>query len=678
MTRKNLHPTLTLWGRPTSCCGGQLVSPPKHDQAYLPNAIARPGLLAVLAGLLMIPSTGPLLAQAQVATGAVSAVAVEPGRLAVGEVESGEVGSIEGSIPDGTAAKLADALRGLPEQLSVEELPNPEAAREELLAAIAELESFVKLDTANGEAWSNFIQLPELRELAQDAKPSRAKLAELKSNLYQNYDGLELGPFVRLRGAIDEYRNAVVYGAGGQRTLGFVENRQKALLDLLQKSDAQPSDQEMQYTNFLLKFLERSKQAPATIDAITSLYSFPNVEFEIHEDFVNQLAGRDVAQPRDVNECLLGTRIVGTACLTGDVTVDLQAMDGGIALGLNMQATMTSRNRGFNRGVVLHSTGTAPVYATKQIVATPNGISATPAVVNAQLFTRINAIEHKCRLVRKIANRKAAEQKPQADAIARGRLRRRVAEGYDEQVDEQLTEANSQLARLNGPMPVLSRLGMQRPVFSLASSDQSVYASVTQASATQLAAPAPCPIVIDSDFGMAIKVHQSLPTNIVETLLLDRVLKSSNLDNYVRQFSDEVPEDILKEADGPLWQVYFRDYQPVVLKFDDGRLSITLATTKLLGAKEVQKPAEVTAVYLPEFGDGTLTLRREGDLLIEIDDTGTAVTALKSVIRKKFESIFKDAIVLPVEKLQQRFPKTAGLELVSIDIDDGWMQILLR
>lgn len=648
-----------------------------HQTAVFERRFADgPAFAMTAAGLLLIFSTATTAAQSvdsDAEATAISTIAVDAGRLVAREVEPMEV-----AVSDGTAAKLADALRGLPEQLSVKDLPNPEAAREELLAAIAEVESFVKVETENGQAWSNFIQLPELRKLAQETKPSRSQLAELKSNLYQNYDGLELGPFTRLRQAIDGYRNAIVYGSGGERTLGFVENRQKALLDLLQKSEAAPSDTELQYTNFLLKFLERSNQAPATIDAITSVYSYPNLEFEVHESFINQLVGRDVAQPRDVNECLLGTRIIGTACLSGDVTVDLQAMNGGVALGLNMHATMTSRNRGFNRGVVLHSTGTAPVYAAKQIVATPSGVSATPAVVSADLYTRINAIQHKCRLVRKIASKKAAEQKPQADAIARGRLKRRVAEGYDQQVDEQLAEANTQLARLNGPMPVLSRLGVRRPAFSLASTDQSVYASVTQASATQLAAPKPCPIVIDSEFGMALKIHQSLPTNVVETLLLDRVLKSQNLDNYVRQFSDEVPEDILAEADGPQWQVYFRDYQPVVLDFDDGRVSITLATTKLLGAKEVQKPAEVTAVYTPEFGDGTVTLRREGDLLIDIDDTGTAVTALKSVIRKKFESIFKGTIDLPIGKLQERFPKLAGLELVAIDLDDGWMQILLR
>ncbi len=574
------------------------------------------------------------------------------------------------------ARQLQEALGLVKDRLNLDTLPQVDSAKQNLADTLKNLEAFIIVDSPNGQAWSDFLQLDLLKEQL-DAKPSSAALAELESNMRQNYNGLELTQFTKLRAAIAEYRNALRYGNAGQRTLDFIEGSSNQILKSLEQSETLEQEQTTTLTA-LLAMMEDSNQAPEARQAIAEAFRSPNLELHVDEAFINTLLGRSVAQPRDVNECLLGTRIIGTACLAGNVSVDLSPMNDGVSLAINLQGTMTTNNRGYNRGVILHSTGYSPIFASKQIWATRDHIAASPASIQSDLRTRINAIEHRLKIVRRIAKKKAAEQKPKADAIARGRLSRRVANGYDEEVDGQIANANTNLQKLKQPLPAVQRLDIARPTFSLASSSRTVFASATQAADTQLAAPAPCPLPMPSPYGLCFRVHQSLPVNVLDSLLIDRVIRSHQLDNYVRQFSDEVPDDVIAESNKEKWEVHFRNYRPIDIAFEGGKISITMSTAKLLGQKSVDRPAKITAIYTPLVDSGTVTLVRDGDLNIQLGSSGTQDVALRSVVRKKFDEIFKSELPLPLDKLQEQYPRTAGLTIQSVDCDAGWLQIVLR
>ena len=132
--------------------------------------------------------------------------------------------------------------------------------------------------------------------------------------------------------------------------------------------------------------------------------------------------------------------------MVGAVNVDLLPMTGGVSAQLNLNANLTTRSNGFNRGVVIGATSYSPVNVTKQIFVTPSGISASPTNVATNLQSSLDAIAHRSRMVRRIARRKAAEQKPLADAIAEGRMQNRIRNQYNEQIDQQWSTANTRLA----------------------------------------------------------------------------------------------------------------------------------------------------------------------------------------------------------------------------------------
>lgn len=583
--------------------------------------------------------------------------------------------------PVAGASALRSALERALDEFNPETLPDVEAAKQQLALALADLEAFVDLPSANGQAWSQFLQLDELHEQLEQPRASASRLASIEAGMRQNYAGLELPQFLALRQAVSNYTNATKYGVNSERTIQVLQRRTQELLEQLDGSADTSASEVNRLAARLAAYFHESGQAPAAMNAIVSQYGNPNLQIDASEAFINSLLGQSVAQPRNVNECILGTRINGTACLTGNVSANLSPMHNGVALTIHLSGHVATKNRGYNRGVVIHATGNSTVYASKHVVATPTGVTSTAATVSSDLRTQINSIQHRMKIVRKIASRKAAEQKPQADAIARVRLNRRVASSFDEQVNTKLAEANSNLQKLDQPMPVLTRLGLSRPTFSFASTSSSVGGTITHAATHQLAAsnsPLPSPSQLH---GLAVDLHQSILENVIESFLQGRTLRSADLDDYAQQFVGEVPPELAEESQNEQWSILFETYRPVGIEFDNGRIQLTLRMVRLSGPQgDLSGNPTATVTYVPIWGDGKIVLQREGEVETDFGAGGGGLqnTNKRSVLRKKLDDVFKPEIEIPLDGVSKAFPKLAGINIDTLSIEDGWLQVTFR
>jgi hypothetical protein len=428
----------------------------------------------------------------------------------------------------------------------------------------------------------------------------------------------------------------------------------------------------------LADYYTESGQAQSA-NILLQCFAEPNLDVTVHEDFINRLIGRDIAEPRDVNECLLGTRIVGTACLTGQVSVDLSAMDGGAALQIDFSGCMTSRNKGYNRGVMLQSSGVADVWASKQVWVTSNQISSGPATASGNLQTTIHSIYHKSNLVRRIAKRKAAETKPQADAIARGRLRSRLASSYNEQVETQLVKANESLDQFNGPAPVATRFDLPKPKFSLASTEQTFQARVDAGGDEQLGAPTECPLPSPTTYGVVFKLHQSALTNYLDRFLAGRVLKSDHLDDLAEQIIGEAPEELEREAESEDWMIRMESDRPIDISLSGGRIQLTIKMREIAGKQgQIKQSSSASVTYVPLWGDGKVILQREGEIETNFGRGGFKDSAMRSVLRRKFEEIFKPEIEIDFGKLAEEYPRLAELQVQELQVDQQWIQAVLK
>lgn len=595
-------------------------------------------------------------------------------------VESIEV--LTASAADSVSRDLQNVLIEARKNLDAERLPSLEVARAKLLVAIADLESFVSIGTQRGDAWSEFLRLETLKEELAKDKPAVSVLVDLEMNMRQNYLGLEYSQFLAVREGIVDVVRALKYGGDPDRTLQVLDARMEALIEKLNEPVDGADSSRRSAVGLVATYLHESQQVPWAVSQMREKFNVPNVQIYVRESFVNHMLGRPIARPSPVNECILGTRVLGRACLRGGVAVDLLPRTDGVCLVLNMSATMSSNNTGYNRGVVLHSTGTSPVLASKQVLMTPTGISSFPSTVSTSLRTQINSIDHRLRLVRRIARKKAAEQKPQADAIAEGRLRNRIRSQYDEQVDQQLGEANVRITSLQRkPRPEVLRLGIPRPRWAVYSTNDSAAGNVTQAASFQLSASRPSQIERPDDSGIVVQAHQSVAVNTLGVVLGGRTIRSADLDDFAQQFLGRVPEGIQAEADGEAWSISMASFHPIELEFDQNQVTFTLRISKMTrGDQTLADPAIISATYVPSCDQNVLTLTRQGEVSINFAriSRGLRAVTLRSFLKAKFDDVFKQEIVTEEIDLTAQMPNAPELEINSIQMADGWLQVGAR
>ncbi len=567
-------------------------------------------------------------------------------------------------------------------QLDAGRLPQLATAKQQLQNSILQLEQYIQPTSTNGQAWSKFLRLGELKQEVAADKPSVDKLVELELNMRQNYLGLELAPYQAVRSDIGRVVRALRYGNQPDKTIEVLQTKLEQLVEILDEPAEGAATERNYAVGLVTNYLHEMDQAPSALEQLRQQYSSPNVQVFARESLVNRLASRPVAQPSGVNECLLGTRIIGRACMAGAVSVDVLPMVGGVSLQLNLNANLSTQTNGYNRGVVLGNTGHSPVAASKQIFVTPTGISASPTSVATNLQTSINTIDHRLRIVRRIARRKAAEQKPLADSIAEGRLQNRVRNQYDEQVNQQLAQANVKLASFqNESRPELARLGVPKPVPAIYSTSTTLHADVRQASSFQLSAHQTCPLAKPSSADVVVEAHQSAVVNALDIVLGDRTIRNADLDDYAKQITGSVTAEVLEETKGESWSITLAAYRPVEIEFDEGLVKLKLRVVRMTRGKQaLEDPAFVTASYLPQYRDSVLSLTRQGpvDVTFARATRGLRVVTLRSFLKGKFDKFFKEQFVTQRLDSLPLPPNVPRFNVDSLSVDNGWLQVGLR
>lgn len=631
------------------------------------------------------PQVSPEAAPAEggtVVSEADQAEATPPAADAKREAAAAPAQDVTASSADPTSRKLQEIAIEAIHTLDASRLPQREQATSQLTAAISRLENYIDLNSPNGQAWSQFLQLERLKLEVAAETPKVATLVELERNMRQNYLGLEFSPYQEVRRGIDDLVRALRYGNAPQRTVEQLQLKLEQLVKNLNEFDESAATDRSLEVGLIANYLYEMNQSPAALEQLRQQYSAPNIRVLAHENLVNRMLVRSVAEPSPVNECILGTRVIGTACLLGVVHADLLPMSNGVSLQLQMNGNLTTQSNGYNRGVVLGTTSSSPVFATKQIFVSPSGISSTPASVATNLQTSINSIDHRLRLVRRIASRQAAKQKPLADAIAEGRMQTRVRNQYDQQVNQQLAQSNVRLASLqNQTRPEMARLGLPKPQLSYFSTSTEIHGVAKQAAAFQLAALQPSSLTKPASSDLVVEAHQSALVNALDIVLGDRTIRNADLDDYARQATGKVSEEMMKEAEGEPWSITMAAYRPVAIEFDDGQVTIKLRIVRMTrGDQELNDNAIIKAVYRPQYADGVVSLMRQGPVEISFTqaERGFRVITLRSFLKGKFDAFFKEQLDIERLEMAASAPGMPRLDVDSIQLDDGWLQVGLR
>ncbi|MGN6134104.1 MAG: hypothetical protein ACTHOU_06355 [Aureliella sp.] len=576
---------------------------------------------------------------------------------------------------------LGQAIERARTQLSGEQLPNPVEARKRLVAQMQAFEAYLGgTKSPNAQAWFKFLNWDVLLKELVATDPDLRALTDVEMRYRQNILGLEYAPFRAMRYAIHDFINAQRFGREPDATLKALDAQLQKLTELTTPDSQASQLQQARDLGLIAGYLAASQQAPELVEQMRGYFDQPNVRIVANESFVNRAIGRPINQPAPVDECILGTHVLGTSMVTGNLMAQLAPRQNGVSVYLCLGANFSSNNIGYNRGVKVYTTGYSPVQATKLITITPEGTFSEPAVASTSLQTQIHCIEHHSRLVRRIASRKADQQKPEADAIGQYRLQNRLRERFNTEIEQQLAESGGGLSMLKDDRVEMLRLGLPKPVWAIQSTDAQILANFKEADAAQLAAPGPSNLA-NPGSDVVAEVHQSLPINVAAAVLGGRTIHSWEMDDLVQQFTGTVSAELKEESEGEPWSLTFADHHPVEVEFADGMATVALRISKMTrGDQELNQPATVTAKYVPEIADGTIVFQRQGDVDLDFvrAPSGIRAVTLRSFLKGKFDRFFRERSQPQKVVLGERMPNMPPLVLSSVVLANGWAQVSLR
>jgi hypothetical protein len=646
------------------------LAPPQFRQTFSAKAVAQEQ--TVVSQPLLVENSSPSDSAIHVPSIDVPSIEV-PFRFTSATV-------LSSSVPD-MATYLAQSVFTARTNLQPSQIPNPSSTRSSLDLSMSRLKNF--LSTAKDrrtDNWLAFLRWNELQDQLSRPNPDPDVLVQLERNMRQNYRGLEMPVFTEVRARLQDHIRAVRFGVEPNTTIMSLERRLDQLATSLQ-TPASGSDTERQREiGFALSFLNQSGQASSLVQNIQSAFGRPNLRVLVSNEFLSRQFVRPVSQSNPVNENILGTQIYGTSYMNGQVNPLLIDNPNQASLKLLLNANFSSNNIGTNRGVKVRTQGRAIVTASESISLTDSGlVSNNDTFVRAPLQSDITSIEHRSRIVRAIATNKAADQKPQANAIGQGRLESKIRTQFHDQLTQQLAESNS---RIRSPdFTIFNRLGLDRPQRSSWSSCDFLSILWRQQGPAQLAAPASCPLVVPGQ-GVTIQLHQSAIINTIDPIISGRILRSADLDDMAGQFGLDPSQGLREEAGGEPWSITMAGFHPVVVEFDDQLIRFRIRTTRLdRGDQALDQSASIEATYKPVIQNGAIQMQRVGDVAIDFvgrAQSGLRGVTMRSFLRKKFDSVFKQELFETPLRPTDRLPSNIPLSLVDIQVDDGWLQASLN
>jgi len=558
-------------------------------------------------------------------------------------------------------------------------------AKDELVEAVVRLDRRLGADADNGPGWRKYLQWDRMQsELCGNEKPDVAALTSILGKYEAGYEGLRLARFVDVRLALSRYL-LIAQNVDNPALKTAYENLLDALATQLESYADAPTAKGALIIGRLIGQLEDARQVPQLIGAVRHHYARPNLWVEVSADLIDAGMGGPVDEMTPVRDVILGTDISGTGHTTGRICVELIPDPQRAAIETVFCGTTLSENVGRNGPVRIHSNGTTRLDGRMSVFLDANGLDWLPAISNAETETQITAIRDRRgrQMVERIARRRAAEQKHEAEYIASAHAEQQLNARIDSQADEMLQKANGAFREKFRRPLVERKLFPQRLDFS--TTGEALHVVGLRADASQMAAPTEPPPAADGADGadLTVRIHESMVNNLLASALGGMTLGDETYKSLVVELLGELPERMQVEEGEPAWAIDFDALRPISLAFGDDQLTVTLRGRRYYRDGEDYPAMDVTAVYDIEKTEQGFAAVRQGPLEIFppgfVPDSGKTLSTKQMVIRSlletRFDRIFAEEMPLEDIELPGNLNKAGKLRPIRFACQDGWLSL---
>lgn len=622
--------------------------------------------------------------------------------------------------------------------LSSESFPRVAVRSQQLVDAHSELVGYLSTVTSqeNSAGWTDYFDFEPLLKLVESLRSedavdaqaanrrsvSRNVLAETQRvywRLTRNLPGLERTAVTEMRGAIESLKDAVRF-SNEEVAVKRLDELLVQLADLIQASEPAISTKDAATINFILPLIEPSKVAPRFVDQLRTYIGRPNVRVSVGNKVIQRIVTRPVYDAGPNSDCILGTRVISQTQLGGQLNAVLIPNPSAAQVQLVLNADFNSRGTGYNSGVKILNHSYGPVRSIRDLYINDGGVAIGPVQSTANLQTQILGIQHPLKIVRRIAGKKAAQQKSQANRIAESKLESRVTQQFEQQSSSQISQGN--LLPKSAAENVLLRLDFNPPKKYWSTSPNYLVLQLKIANNDQITTAVAPPEVVPG-FDAVIQVHESAINNPATHLLAGRTLTDAQVREFFagvipagvgpEGFSlgqllksdtsmgeagavaiDEMAEDMTgrelglsdSEDDQPdALEITFAQQQPLIFEARDGTLRLGLNVRRITRDGEtLQNPSAISATFKPvRTKDGSVRLERVGEIDVFVqdaskDDFNVFAAGVIARLRGRFGEIFPkqllDRQLTPDNAFLNKLSPDP-LQIKAIKPRQGWLTI---
>ncbi|MGD9722133.1 MAG: hypothetical protein AB7U76_12970 [Pirellulales bacterium] len=572
----------------------------------------------------------------------------------------------------GGLPEAALASEGKYEPISGDDVTGSKAALE---AASAKLGKYLTGD--NGKKWREYLRFDALEQQLQSATPDVEALGGVYQRFTADHVGLEMPVFADVATALDRYISAVAAAAGDAKEQFATQI--KSLSDELKQYSQAQSEELASAIGGRLGWLERMRQARGLVRAVRREYSHPNLFVAASARLVTAGLEQDVDDTGPVSDFILGTDISGTGHTKGKVTARLVPSDDRATIEVLLNGHTQTRTVGYNGPATIYSKGEVDISGSKRIILDASGFKSYTAVGTAHAKTKTTGIGAKHKLVQRIATRRVAEQKSEAERIASAHAGVRVGERVDAQSGEQLSKAHwDYLSQVRQP---LVRRREFPELLQFRTTDKQLLVTGLKANRMQLAAPNDPPAV-DGEFDLVVRLHETMVNNMAAAVLAGVTLKEEEVQKKVIELRGELPEKLKSEEDRDPWSITFAAIKPVTITFADNGFKLTIRGQRYTSGERDFRAMNVTAEYKMEIDGPGAKLVRQGDLVVLPPNFVPGKSRLSSqqiswqtTLKRRFGKFLEPEIKSEGLELPGNWAKAGRLDLKVLNSSTGWLAL---
>ncbi|HID24782.1 MAG TPA: hypothetical protein EYP14_20615 [Planctomycetaceae bacterium] len=586
-------------------------------------------------------------------------------------------------------------------------------AADRLKATVETLRRYLS-SLPNGQGWLAYLHADALTKIAASRDSSSEALAELKKaearlqpdqkNLADSQRAFLTKPeFVELRRAVESYRDAARQAekkpeaAERKRVRGQLAELVAALEDYEQHHSSAAAKRVRAAYSALRR--NTTYDITALTNALRLHYFNYNLRVVAAEAFLDRLVAQDREDTGPVDDWILGAKVDGQQWTQSHVGIDLKPSDRGARFDITLSGITQSQTQGVTEDATIYTYGYHRFWASKEVTFDGERFSTAEAQIYVEpsntttgASTHLNGLPIFGGIARGVAVREAQRRRPESEAEAAARVRRRVLPEFNAEVEKQFKQANEDLQKR--VIVALKEWDLYPTACSIYTTDQQLLIRTQLMGPGELAASLPNPSVTTTK-GLVIHVHESLINNTIRRMkLAGRTVTDAELRKEIEHaisrllgrpfsFSDQAQGATKSESAeqaGPTTLV-FDKIDPIRLRFADGKIILTIRTGLKQEEGKEDIPTQVITVPLELKLEGDRIVVHRGSVSVspvERPKSRFQQIARAGVVRKKIQLALPDRQTDRLLHIHREGQEPIEAAVTAIKIQDGWLSVVIE